>query len=61
LTLPAPTAEVLSRLKQKGILGGLDLQGYYPELGNALLICTTETKTAADLQNYAEALEWALS
>jgi glycine dehydrogenase subunit 1 len=61
LTLPAPTAEVLSKLKQKGILGGLDLQEHYPELGNALLICTTETKTAADLQNYAEALKWALS
>ena len=61
LTLPAPTAEVLSKLKQKGILGGLDLQGHYPELGNALLVCATETKTAADLQNYTEALKQVLS
>ena len=60
LTLSAPIAEVLSKLKQKGILGGLDLQGHYPELGNALLVCATETKTTNDLQNYAEALKHAL-
>ncbi len=61
LTLPASAADVLVKLKQKGILGGLDLQGYYPELSNAVLVCATETKTAADLQNYAEALKQALS
>ncbi|MBP6057079.1 MAG: aminomethyl-transferring glycine dehydrogenase subunit GcvPA [Nitrosomonas sp.] len=61
LTLPAPAAEVLSKLKQKGILGGFDLQEHYPELGNTLLVCATETKVAADLQNYAQALKQALS
>ncbi|MDV6340876.1 aminomethyl-transferring glycine dehydrogenase subunit GcvPA [Nitrosomonas sp. Is35] len=60
LTLPKPTAEVLAKLKQKGILGGFDLHAHYPELGNALLVCATETKTAADLQNYASALKQAL-
>ncbi len=60
LTLPVPVAKVLPQLKQKGILGGLDMQGHYPELGNALLVCATETKTAADLQNYAEALKQTL-
>ena len=61
LTLPAPVAEVLPKLKQKGILAGLNLQEHYPEMGNALLICATETKIAADLHNYAEALKQALS
>lgn len=61
LTLPKTTADVLSKLKQQGILGGLDLHGYYPELGNALLVCATETKTSADLQNYAQALKQILS
>ncbi len=61
LALPASVTEVLSKLKQKGILGGLDLQEYYPELSNAVLVCATETKTAADLQNYAEALKQALN
>lgn len=60
LILPKPTADVLAKLKQKGILGGFDLGAHYPELGNALLVCATETKTAADLQNYANALKHAL-
>lgn len=61
LSLPAPTAEVLLKLKQKGILAGLDLQEHYPELGNALLVCVTETKAAPDLQDYAESLKQVLS
>lgn len=61
LTLPASVAEVLSKLKQKGILAGLNLQEHYPEMGNALLVCATETKTADDLHNYAEALKQVLS
>ncbi len=60
LTLPKSTADVLSKLKQQGILGGFDLQGHYPELGNALLVCATETKIAGDLQNYANAMKQAL-
>jgi glycine dehydrogenase subunit 1 len=28
----------------------------YPELGHALLVCATETKTPADLQKYADHL-----
>ena len=53
VTLPAPVGTVLRALKAQGILAGLDLQEYYPELGNALLVCATETKTADDLQKYA--------
>ena len=60
LTLPKPAADVLAKLKQKGILGGFNLHAHYPELGNALLVCATETKTAADLQNYSSALKQAL-
>lgn len=60
LSLPTSTNEVLSKLKQKGVLAGLDLQEHYPELGNTLLVCATETKTSADLQNYVELLKQAL-
>jgi glycine dehydrogenase subunit 1 len=56
LRLPRPPQAVLAALKQRSILGGLDLAPYYPELGNALLICVTETKTEGDLQLYAAAL-----
>jgi glycine dehydrogenase subunit 1 len=56
LSLPAKAADVLRLLAAEGILGGLDLSTYYPELNNALLVCATETKTPADLQRYAARL-----
>ncbi|MEQ8207902.1 MAG: aminomethyl-transferring glycine dehydrogenase subunit GcvPA [Woeseia sp.] len=56
LQLPRPVAPVLDRLAADGILGGYDLSREYPELGNALLVCATETKTDADLDGYAAAL-----
>jgi glycine dehydrogenase subunit 1 len=60
VSLPASVEEVLDKLKAQRILGGLNLQEYYPELGNAMLVCTTETKTSADLARYAEHLGQAL-
>jgi glycine dehydrogenase subunit 1 len=56
LLLDRPVAPVLAALTRRGIAGGLDLSGRYPELGNALLVCATETKTAADIERYAAAL-----
>jgi len=54
--LPAPVAPVLARLRTRGILGGYDLSRDFPELGHALLVCATETRTRADLEQYAQAL-----
>jgi glycine dehydrogenase subunit 1 len=54
--LDRPVAPVLSALAHRGILGGLDLSERYPELGNALLTCATETKLEADINSYAGAL-----
>jgi glycine dehydrogenase subunit 1 len=42
------------------VLGGVALEDDYPELGSALLVCATETKTHEDLQRYVEALRGAL-
>ncbi|MBT9612840.1 MAG: aminomethyl-transferring glycine dehydrogenase subunit GcvPA [Burkholderiales bacterium] len=56
LKLDTPAAGVLHALEAQGILGGFDLMPTYPELGNALLICATETKTEADLQQFADHL-----
>ncbi|MGE0581353.1 MAG: aminomethyl-transferring glycine dehydrogenase subunit GcvPA [Steroidobacteraceae bacterium] len=56
LTLDRPVAEVLRALAERGVLGGLDLSEACPELGAALLVCATETKTAADIDAYAAAL-----
>jgi len=41
---------------KKGILTGLDLEIYYPELKNCILVCTTETKTSEDIENYLSVL-----
>jgi glycine dehydrogenase subunit 1 len=56
VTLDRPVAPVLDALAARDILGGLDLSATYPNLGNTMLICATETKTDADLQLYASAL-----
>jgi glycine dehydrogenase subunit 1 len=60
LQLDRPVAPVLRALAGRGILGGLDLAGYYPELGNALLVCATETKASADIDRYRSAMSEAL-
>jgi len=56
LELDRPVAPLLRALASRGILGGLDLAPYYPELGNAVLVCATETKTQADIDRYRTAL-----
>jgi len=56
LLLDRPVAPVLSALASRGILGGYDLSEHYPELGHALLVCATETKTNADIESYAALL-----
>ena len=60
LLLDRSVAPVLKTLANRGILGGLDLSEHYPELGNALLVCATETKTTADIETYASALSEAM-
>lgn len=54
--LPCPAAPVLEKLLQQNILGGLALEPYYPELGHALLVCATETKTDEDIETYVSAM-----
>jgi glycine dehydrogenase subunit 1 len=56
LILDRPVAPVLAALARRGILGGLDISAYVPELGPALLVCATETKLPADIEAYANAL-----
>jgi glycine dehydrogenase subunit 1 len=56
LMLDRPVVQVLKALASRNIFGGFDLSKDYPELGNALLVCATETKTQADIESYATAL-----
>jgi glycine dehydrogenase subunit 1 len=61
LRLDRPVGPVLEALAQRGIAGGYDASRDYPELGNALLVCATETKTAEDLESFAAALRAVLA
>ncbi|MBE0510013.1 MAG: aminomethyl-transferring glycine dehydrogenase subunit GcvPA [Gammaproteobacteria bacterium] len=56
LRLNQPVAEVLRDLAAEDILGGYDVSADYPQLGNALLVCATETRDAGDIERYAEQL-----
>ncbi len=61
LRINQPVNEVLRALAAQDILGGYDLSTDYPELGNAILICLTETKSSEDIEAYAKHLERILS
>lgn len=57
LRLPQSVDTVLQQLAAVGIQGGYALNADYPELGNCLLICATETKTPEDIEHYGQMLE----
>jgi glycine dehydrogenase subunit 1 len=56
LGLDRPVAPLLESLAAEGIVGGFDLSRDYPELGHALLVCATETRTAEDIEAFARTL-----
>ncbi len=56
LQLDISVATALHELEAQGITGGYDLSYLYPELGHALMVCATETKTVADLEKFADHL-----
>ena len=56
LLLDRPVKGVLEALARRGIVGGYDITTRYPSLGNALLVCATETRTLGDIEKYAQAL-----
>lgn len=51
-----PIRPVLEALATQDIFGGFDLSVRYPDLGDALLVCATETKNDDDIAAYGEAL-----
>ncbi len=49
-------AEVNAALRERGIFGGLDLSGDFPELGQSALYCVTEAHRQADVDRLVGAL-----
>jgi len=50
---PDPPAQLLARLLEQGIIGGLDVSG---EIENGMLVCVTETNTRQEIDRLVEAL-----
>ncbi len=59
--LPKPAHEVIEKLAGQHILAGYALGEEYAALGDALLVCVTETKNEADLDRFAAALAAAIA
>jgi glycine dehydrogenase subunit 1 len=51
-----PAREVLARLQERGILGGVDLGRYYPEYSDCILMAATELTSSADIDTLCSAL-----
>lgn len=56
LALPRSPAEVVEELARERVVAGVALADEYPELSDGLLLCTTETKSEADLTALRELL-----
>jgi glycine dehydrogenase subunit 1 len=56
LTLKGDSEPALQTLFQQGIIGGLPLKRFYPELKNELLICITEKHSREEIDRLAQIL-----
>jgi len=61
LRLSVPVADAIHALEAQGILAGYSLVEDYPELGEAILVCATETRIAEDFEQYHVHLEQVVS
>ncbi|MDR7481625.1 MAG: aminomethyl-transferring glycine dehydrogenase subunit GcvPA [Armatimonadota bacterium] len=61
LRLPVAPEEVNARLLARGILGGLALRAWYPEMPDAWLVCVTEARTRAQIDALVDAVAEAVT
>jgi len=57
LELSKSPSKIEASLRKKGIIPGLSLKEFYPELPNCFLVCVTETHTKEEIDRLAESLE----
>jgi len=55
--VPGAPEELNQRLLEAGIIGGLDLGRFYPELENSVLFCVTEKRTREEMDKLVHELE----
>jgi glycine dehydrogenase subunit 1 len=56
LRVPIPPDDLNARLRERGILGGLSLRAWYPDLEDGWLVCVTEARSRAQIDHLAEAV-----
>lgn len=56
LTLSEPVEKVLIALQKAGIAGGYRVTNDYPQLGDTLLVCATEKRTAEEIALFSQTL-----
>ncbi|ARG98643.1 aminomethyl-transferring glycine dehydrogenase subunit GcvPA [Legionella micdadei] len=61
IRLNQPVDEILTRLRDYGIIGGYSAESHYPQLANTLLVCATEMRTSEDIAHYANSLKQILA
>jgi glycine dehydrogenase subunit 1 len=60
LKLPVSAEFVLDFMRDKGVLGGVPLESWFPDFDNSILVCATETKTLDDIAAYVALLRDAI-
>jgi glycine dehydrogenase subunit 1 len=53
---PRPVAEINAALEAERIIGGLDLERFYPEMRRCMLLCVTEMNTRTEIDRLVEVL-----
>ncbi|MCG8671380.1 MAG: aminomethyl-transferring glycine dehydrogenase subunit GcvPA [Pseudomonadales bacterium] len=61
IRVPGNATDVLAKLAERRVQGGFDVSTAYAGMDDAILVCATETKNAADIQSYKVALADVLS
>jgi len=61
LRTPVAPEDLNVRLRQHGILGGLALHRWYPELADGWLVCVTEARTRAEIDKFVAAVSEVVS
>ncbi len=57
LSVPGDPAKINEELIRHGIIGGLDLSSYYPELDPAMLVAVTENRSREEIDRFVSELE----
>ena len=57
VTTPEPVQKINQKLLENKIIGGLDLERFYPELKNTMLLAVTEKRTKREIDRLVEVLK----